>query len=550
MGIDLRGLTVWAAVVWAAVLSAGLAAAPRQPPSRPDILNASEPDGTTELHRAAQHDDVKRAEQLILAGADVKAANRYGVTPLSVACINGNAAMIELMLKSGADPNTVLPGGESALMTTANSGSVAGLRVLLSHGANVNAHEDSRGQTALMWAANEGHTEAAQLLIEAGANISARSKASFSPMVFAVRGGHMEIVKVLLAAGANANEDVAGAAVSSGSAEGGATSDSTSLMGLAILNGQYDIARLLLARGADPNAPDSRGSLLHTLAWMRRPGTGRRDPAPDPVGDSLELAKAMLAHGAKPNVRIAWEEIPFDIDEGEAKSPPNISAGRDYLIMTGATPFFLAAKNGDVGLMRVLVANGADPRTPNVLGVTPFMAAAGLGYWAGEASGPTNGTSEAERLEAVKLALELSGEDVNGTADFGGDLQFDEDPDVLRFRYPVRYSADPSADAATRNLRPEAKLGDVRWAGSTALHGAAALNGQLSIIRFLVEKGARLDVRNKLGWTPLMITQGMVIGANLRFLPTSEALLKELMVERGMDPAQYSHRAVTTTIVR
>jgi hypothetical protein len=54
-----------------------------------------------------------------------------------------------------------------------------------------------------------------------------------------------------------------------------------------------------------------------------------------------------------------------------------------------------------------------------------------------------------------------------------------------------------------------------------------------------VEKGAKLDARNQLGWTPLMITQGMVIGASARFLPVSEALLKELMIECGMDPAQY-----------
>ena len=45
------------------------------------------------------------ADRLIRAGADVKAANRYGVTPLSLACINGNAAMIEKLLKAGADAN-------------------------------------------------------------------------------------------------------------------------------------------------------------------------------------------------------------------------------------------------------------------------------------------------------------------------------------------------------------------------------------------------------------------------------------------------------------
>jgi ankyrin repeat protein len=172
------------------------------------------------------------------------------------------------------------------------------------------------------------------------------------------------------------------------------------------------------------------------------------------------------------------------------------------------------------------------------------MAAGGFGYWDGESSGPLNGTSEAERLEAVKLALELSVDDVNATADFGGNIKFDEDGEDLLFSYPLNYSLDP-----INGPRPEAMLGDVRWAGSTALHGAALL-GHESIIRFLVEKGAKLDARNNTGWTPLMVTQGMIVAANARFYPKTEALLKELMVERGMDPARYSRRPVTTTVVK
>ena len=45
-----------------------------------------------------------------------KAANRYGVTPLSLACENGNVDAIGLLLDAGADPNTALPGGETALV--------------------------------------------------------------------------------------------------------------------------------------------------------------------------------------------------------------------------------------------------------------------------------------------------------------------------------------------------------------------------------------------------------------------------------------------------
>jgi hypothetical protein len=74
--------------------------------------------------------------------------------------------------------------------------------------------------------------------------------------------------------------------------------------------------------------------------------------------------------------------------------------------------------------------------------------------------------------------------------------------------------------------------------------------GQPSIIRFLVEKGAKLDARNVAGWTPLMVTQGMLIAANARFYPLTEALLKLMMTERGMDPAKYSRRPVTTSVVK
>src|SRR5687768_12632734 len=93
-------------------------------------VNAPEIDGTTALHWAVRLSDVATAELPIRAGTDVKTANRYGVSPFSVACTNGNAAMVKLLLEAGADANTTLPGGETALMSVARTGSIDAVSAL------------------------------------------------------------------------------------------------------------------------------------------------------------------------------------------------------------------------------------------------------------------------------------------------------------------------------------------------------------------------------------------------------------------------------------
>jgi ankyrin repeat protein len=498
----------------------------------------AKPAVNTPLHRAVEREDLDEVRRLIRAGADLKAVNRYGVAPISLACARGNADIVEALLTAGADANTSLPEGETCLMTAAGTGSLRTVKALLVRGASVNAVESWRGQTALMWAAAEGHESVVDALIEAGADVQARSKAGFTPLLFAVRQGSVAAVRSLLKAKASVN-DVAKAAAISSNSTAKPVSDATSALALAVINAHFEIAGVLLENGADPNAPDARGSILHSLAWIRKPGAAGGNQAPPQASgtlDSLGLAEALLKRGANPNVRIAWEEIPFDRDDGEVKSPPNIRVGRDYISVVGATPFYLAAKNGDVELMRLLAAHGADPRLPTAQNVTPLLAAAGLGTWAGETPGPLNGTPEVERLEAVKLAMAL-GNDINAVADFG-DFPIVGDPIKLFTSYP-------------ENLEklPKAALGDMRWSGSTALHGAVTTN-QPSIVQFLVENGARLDARNKLGWTPLMIAEGGQFGATVKEFPETAALVRKLMRERGMDPDRYSKAGAAQTAAR
>jgi len=504
--VVLAGATVGAAelTVLDAVKSADLPALRAELQRHADV-NAPGPDGTTPLHWAVHLNNLEAAELLLKAGAKPSAPNRYGVTPLLVAATTANPRMIELLIAAGADPNAASPEGETPLMLAARAGVREAIAVLVAHGARVDAAEGWRGQTALMWAAAEGHAAAVKLLVENGASVSLRSKGGLSALLFAVRDGHVDAAGTLLDGRANVND---------------AAPDGTSALGMAVINAHYELAAVLLDRGANPNIADPRGSVLHALAFMRNPGYAAAPPR-TPTGnlDSLDLARRLLDKGANPNVGISWKEIRFDRDLGVVKPPPNISIGRNYMSFVGATPFYVAAKGGDVPLMRLLAERGADPKTPTIQKVTPLMAAAGLGFWDGESPGPESGVPESQSLEAVKLAVEL-GNDVNAKTDFGG-IDIEGDPVVLLKRHPLNLGR-----------FPETALGDMRWGGSTAMHGAA-VRGANSIIEYLVSKGADAAAKNDLGWTPLMVAQGVFVANTDKGWPSTVELLKRLTADRS-----------------
>ena len=64
--------------------------------------NAADPDGTTALHWAVQHDRLDLVEALISAGAKTNVTNRWGVTPLALAVTNGDGPITKALLKAGA----------------------------------------------------------------------------------------------------------------------------------------------------------------------------------------------------------------------------------------------------------------------------------------------------------------------------------------------------------------------------------------------------------------------------------------------------------------
>ena len=430
---------------------------------KPDV------DGTTPLHWAVYQDDVQTVGSLLRAGADVKAANRYGVTPLSLACTNGNGAIVRLLLNAGANPNDVLSGGETALMTAARTGKVDAVNALLEYKAEVNAKETKYKQTALMWAAAAGNVQVVEALLKAGADLHASSSAAFTPLLFAVREGQIGTTKALLKAGADVNETVKSQAKKAGGVTGPPAAGTSALL-LATSNAHFELASILLDAGADPNAAAPGWTPLHAITWMRKPGLGDNDPAPQGSGNmtSLELIEKLVKKGANINFKMTKK----------------VNVGLTALNTLGATPFFLAARTADAEMMRYLAKLGADPLLPNDENTTPLIAAAGLGTRSpGEDAG-----SESEVVEAMQAALDL-GADIN---------------------------------AANKN-------------GETAMHGAAYKNLP-GAVEFLHSKGAKIEiwnVKNKFGWTPLIIAEGYRFG-NFKPSPDTIAVFRRIMTAAGV----------------
>jgi ankyrin repeat protein len=442
-------------------------------------VNAAEGDGATALAWAAHQDDLETVELLIRAGAKVNAANAYGVTPLALAAQNGNPKMVEALLKAGADASAAQTSGVTVLMGAARTGNVDVVKALLAHGAKVNAKDNSRGQTALMWAVAEKHPEVAQLLAKAGADVNACSNGGFTPLLFAAQQGDLDTAKILLGAGANINE--------------AAPEEGTPLL-LAVHSGHEELAMFLLDKGAEPNAKDMYG--ITALHYCIMKGLARLSGVRPISGAEYwyrpnmpNVVKALLEHGADPNVQIA-------------KFPPlpNTRHFKDIdMTPVGATPFLLAATSYDAPIMRMLLAKGADPKLTDIDHNTPLIMAAGF------AEGITHAVQrpaqdDKDSLEAVKLLVNDLGADVNETN----------------------------------------KIGE------TPLLGAAYV-GANDIIQFLVDKGAKVDAANIYGQTPWSLaaqfmTKGVAKDKDLRPRNGHDATA-DLLIKLGAKPLGPEMRA-------
>ena len=448
------------------------------------IIGASAKEVDLRLVEAAKAKDSAQVRALVDQQVAVDAATPDGATALHWAAHWDDLEMADALLLAGANANATNQLGVAPLTLACVNGSAAMVERLLERGANAN-HALPTGVTPLMTCAKTGNVTAVKHLIANGALVNAREEVrGQTALMWASAEKHADVVGTLVAAGA----DVSGRSL------GGFTP-----LLFAAQQGDQESARLLLDAGVDINEVGGDGSaallvatesghegmvefFIEAGADLNAIGAGRTALHASVQHERPDIATQLLAEGADPNARLQSRLPRFAGD---------LSSNTGPLSMVGATSFWLAAKFADLEMMRLLVDHGADPRHAADDQTTPLMVAAGIGF--------------------------LEGYDRYGR------LMFNEDT-VRRQQHDL--------EAVELTIQLGGDVGVANEHGQTVMHGAA-YSGNNSVVRYLAAQGARLDVADNDGRTPLSIADGMWYSGTFLVRETTAALLRELGAEGG-----------------
>ena len=435
-------------------------------------VNEAQPDGTRAIHWAVYKVDYELIGALIAKKARVDVVNEFGSTPLAEAAKLADARMVKMLLDAGAGVDRADESGQTALMLAIKTGELPIVEMLVKAGANVNAVERFQHQTPLMWAvtASKHAAEMTRLLLSKGANVKARAlymdwpnqlssepRAQYRPvggltaLLYASRDGCSDCVAALVAAGADVNVP---------------TPEGVTPLMMSLDNDHNDVATLLLDRGANPHVADWWGRTALWIVIDRKEslsgGRGGRGAAAaatargsGPAGSHMDIINRLLA---------ADVDVNAELNMHRPSRGGNSGRFADRQLGTGCTALYRATEAGDLEVIRLLLARGANPNI-NGMGFTPFLVAAGVTPGAGGGGGAPN--------SALLDLMIQHGANVN--------------TQVTGTRsYSMRISYNPPPNKE----------------GTSALHGAVQA-GRTDLVRYLLEKGATPELIDANGKKPI-----------------------------------------------